>query len=73
MHADDFVINDSRAGEAVEGVAECLPKLNAETTTTLVIESIYPVNPSALVVASKDEKVFGVLNLISKQQTHNFK
>jgi len=73
MHTDDFVVNDSRTREAVEGVAESLPKFDAEATAAFVIESVYPIDPSALVISSKDEKVLWILDLISKQQTYNFK
>lgn len=66
MHTDDFVINNSRTGEAVKSIAECLPQLDTETTTTLVIESVDPVDSGTLVVTSEDEKVFRVLDLISK-------
>jgi hypothetical protein len=72
MHADDFVINDGSTRETIEGVAKCFPKLDTETTTELVVEAVYPVDSRTLVVASEDEEVFRVLDLISKQQTDDF-
>ncbi len=66
MHADDFVINNSRTGEAVKSIAESLPQLDTETTTALVIETVDPVDSGTFMVSSEDEKVFRVLNLISK-------
>jgi len=66
MHTDDFVINNSRTREAVKSITECLPQLDTETTTTLVIESVDSVDSGTLVISSKDEKVFRVLDLISK-------
>lgn len=66
MHADDFIIDDSRTGEAVESITECLPQLDTESTTTLIIESVDPVDSCALMVSSEDEKVFRVLDFISK-------
>lgn len=73
MHADDFVINDGSAWEAVEGVAECLPKLDTKPTAALVVESVDPIDARTLVVAPEDEKVFWILDLVRKQKTDNFK
>lgn len=36
---------------------------------TLVIEAVYPVDGSTLVVSSQQEKVFWVFNLVGQQQT----
>ncbi len=66
MHTDDFVVDNSRAGEAIKSIAECLPQLDTETTATLIVESIDPVDSCTLMVSSEDEKVFRVLDLISK-------
>jgi hypothetical protein len=72
MHADNFVVNYSCARKAVEGVAKSLPKLDTEATTAFIVESVYPVDPRALVIATENEEVLRILDLISKQQTHNF-
>ncbi len=73
VHTDNFIINDSCTRKTVEGIAERLPQLHAETTTTLIIESIYPVDTCALVVTSENEKIFRILDLIRKQKTDDFK
>jgi hypothetical protein len=73
MHANNFVINDSCTWKAIEGVAKGFPELDTETATTFVIETINPVDSRALVVASKNEKVFWVLDLVGKQQAHDLK
>lgn len=73
MHADDFVINHGSAGQAVKGVAKCLPEFDTETATTLVIKAVYPVDPGTLVIASQDEKVFWVLDLVCEQETDHLK
>ena len=73
MHANNFIIDDSRAWKAIEGVAERFPKLDTEAAATLVVESIYPVDPRTLVVTPKNEKVLRVLNLVGKQQAHDLK
>mmetsp|Transcript_15416 Transcript_15416/g.25393 ORF Transcript_15416/g.25393 Transcript_15416/m.25393 type:complete len:256 (-) Transcript_15416:491-1258(-) len=66
MHTDDFVINNGSTGEAVKSIAESLPQLHTETTTTLIIETVDPVDPGTLMVTSEDEEIFRVLDLISK-------
>jgi len=68
VHAYDFVVDHGRAREAVEGVAERLPELDAEPPAALVVEAVDPVNPRALVVAPEDEEVLGVLNLVGEEE-----
>ena len=36
---------------------------------TLIIEAVYPIDAGAFVVATKNEKVFWVLDLVSEEQT----
>ncbi len=72
MHANDLIINDSCAGEAVEGVTELLPYLDREPPPTLIIETIDPVDSSALMVASQDKEVFRILDLVGKEEADNF-
>jgi hypothetical protein len=72
MHTDNFVINDSCARKAVEGIAKRLPQLDTETTTTFIVESIYPVDPRTLVVSTEDEEVFRILDFIREQETDDF-
>ena len=69
MHADDFVVNDGAAREAVEGVAEGLPKLDGEAAAAFVVEAVDAVDTGALVVAAEDEKVFGILDLVGEEET----
>ena len=40
---------------------------------TFVVESVDPVNTGALVVAAKQEEVFGVLDLVGQQKTNRLK
>lgn len=71
VHAYDFVVDYGRARKAVEGVAECLPELDAEPPAALVVEAVDPVNPRALVVAPQDEEVLGVLNLVGEEEANH--
>jgi hypothetical protein len=68
VHTDNFIINDSSTRQAVESVAEGLPKLDAEPAPAFIIEPINSINTSALVITSKDEKVFRILDLVGEQK-----
>lgn len=67
VRAEDFLIDDTSAGEAVEAVCESLPQLNAETALALVIETVDAVNGRTLVVATENEEVFRILDLVGEQ------
>ena len=71
MHADDLVVDDGAAREAVEGVAEGLPQLDGEAAAALVVEAVDAVDAGALVVAAEDEEVLGVLDLVGEEETYD--
>lgn len=73
MHAKDLFINNSSYGQAVEAVSEGLPKLDVVSSLALVVEAVYSVDTGALVVASQQEEVLGVLDLVGEQQADSFK
>jgi len=52
VHADDFIIDDSSTWQAIKGIAKCLPEFDTETTTALIIETVYPVDPSTLMITT---------------------
>lgn len=72
MHANNLVVNDRTAGKTVEGVTKLFPHLNREPATTLVVKAINPVDSSALMVATQQEKVFWILDFVCEKQTHHF-
>lgn len=72
MDAEDFVIDDGGHGEAVEALDELFPELQAVASLALVIETIDSIDRTALVVASQQEEVFWVLDLVSHHQTDHF-
>ena len=71
VHADDLVVDDGAAGEAVEGVAEGLPKLDREAAAALVVEAVDAVDAGALVVAAEDKEVLGILDFVGKEEAHD--
>ena len=44
MHREDFLVNYSRNGQAIEAVGECLPQLDVITSLTFVIKPVYSVD-----------------------------
>jgi hypothetical protein len=68
VHGEDLLIDDSGDGETVETVGESLPQLDVVSSLALIVETIYTVDRSALVVTTEDEKVFGVLDLVGEKQ-----
>ena len=67
MHGENLFVNNSRNGQAVEAVGESLPQLDIVSSLAFVVETIDTVDRSALVVATQDEEVLGVLNLVRKE------
>ena len=72
MHTNDFIVNDGTARQAIKGVAELFPHLDRESTATLIIKAVNPIDPCTLMISAEQEKVLRVLYFVSKQQTYNF-
>ena len=73
VHGKNLLVDDSGDRKAVEAIGECLPQLDIVATLALVVEAIDSVDRSALVVTSEDEEVFGVLDLVGKEQANGLK
>lgn len=39
-------------------------------TLTLIVEAVYPVDGGALVIASQEKEVLGILDLVCEQETY---
>ena len=72
MHANNFVVNDGTARQTVERVAKLLPHFDRKAATALIVESVNPIDSSALVVPTQEEKVLGILNFVRKEKAHHF-
>ena len=68
MNTEDLASNNRSDGQAVERIYKALPNLNVAPSLTFIIEAIHASDVSALVVASKQEKVLRVFELIAHQQ-----
>lgn len=66
--AEDLLVNDGRHREAVEAVCERLPQLDVVASLALVVEAVDAVDRGAFVVASQQEEVLGVFDLVGQQQ-----
>lgn len=64
VHGEDLLIDDGGDRQAVEAICKSLPELDVVATLAFVIEAIDAVDGSALMVASEDEEVFRVLDLV---------
>lgn len=73
MHGKNLLVDDSGDRKAVEAIGEGLPKLDVVATLALVVEAIDSVDRGALVITSEDEEVFGVLDLVGKEQANSLK
>lgn len=72
MHGENLLVDDGGNRKAVEAVGEGLPELDVVPSLALIVETVYTVDGSALVVAAQDEKVFRVLDLVRQQQADGF-
>lgn len=68
MHGEDLLVDDSGDRQAVEAIGKRLPKLDVVATLALVVEAVNAVDGGALVVASQDKKVLGILDLVGQEE-----
>lgn len=73
MHGENLLINDGGNRQTVEAISKSLPQLNVVATFALVVESIDTVDRGALVVATQNEEVLGVLDLVGEQEADGLK
>lgn len=68
VHGEDLLVNDGCDGQAVEAVRKCLPQLDVVPALALIVETVDAVNRGALVVATQNEEVLGVLDLVGQEK-----
>ena len=73
VHGEDLLIDDGGDGQTVEAVGERLPQLDVVSPLALVVESVDAVDGRALVVATENEEVLGVLDLVCEEQADGLK
>jgi len=73
VHTENFVIDEGRNRHTVEHILEFLPEANRIPTFAFVVESVDPVDLTALVVAAKQEEVFLEFDLVRKKKNYCLK
>ena len=73
VHAKNLLIDDGGDGKAVEAVSEGLPEFDVVAALALIIETVDTVDGGALVVASKEEEILRVLDLVGEQEANSLK
>lgn len=68
VHREDLLIDDCSNWQTIEAVSKGLPQLDVVPPFALIVETVDPVDGSALVVATQDEEVFRVLDLVCEEQ-----
>ena len=72
MDAENLVIDDRRDREAVEALDELLPELEGVPALAFIVEAVDAVDRAALVVASEEEEVLRVLDLVGEHEADDF-
>ena len=68
MHANDLVTDEGRDGEAIEDIAEGLPKIDAVASLAIVAATIDPAYGWRLMDLSEHEETMGVLDLVREEK-----
>jgi hypothetical protein len=72
VHTENLLINKSCDGKAIEAISEGLPQLDVIAALALIVKSVNTINGCALVVASEEEEVLRVLDLVGQEEAHGF-
>lgn len=68
VHGEDLLVDDCSNGQAIEAIRECFPQLDIVSPLALVVEAINSVDGCAFVIATENEKVLGVFDLVCEQK-----
>lgn len=64
MHTKDLLINNGSNRQAIEAISKDSPELDGESPLALVVEAVDAVDAGTFVVATENEKVLWVLDLV---------
>lgn len=68
MHCEDLLIDNGSDRETVEAVRESLPQLDVISALAFIVEAVNAVDGGTLMVASEDEEILRVLDLVCEQE-----
>lgn len=72
MTAEDLLVYDRRHRQTIETISERLPQLDVVASLALVVEAVDAIYGGALVVASQQEEILRILDLVGEQETDRF-
>jgi len=70
VHCENLLIDNGGDRQAVEAVGERLPQLDVVPSLALIVETVDTVDAGTLVVATENEEILGVLDLVRKEQAN---
>ena len=68
MHAENLVIDKRGDGQAVKAIYELFPYADGITALAFVVEAINAIDFATFMVASQEEEVLFVLDLVCEEQ-----
>jgi len=69
VHREDPVPDDRGDRHAVEAVRESPPEADVMTALAFIKEAVETVDAGALVIATEQKEILGVLDLVGEQET----
>ena len=68
MHAENLLIDESSDWKSVEDITENLPESDGVPPLALIVETVDTVDLGTLVVASEEEEVLWILDLVAQEK-----
>ena len=72
MHAENLFVDEGGDRQAVEDVREDLPESDGVPPLAFVVKPINSIDLRALVIASQEEEVLGILHLVAEKEANAF-
>ena len=72
MDAEYFIVYDSSDRETIETLNELFPEFQTVSSLAFVVESVYPIDRTTLMISAQQEKILRIFDLISQKQAYNF-
>jgi hypothetical protein len=64
VHAQNLIVYQRGDRQTIKAVCKNFPQLDCVSSLALIVEAVNAINASTLVIASQQEKVFGILYLV---------
>lgn len=70
MHSEDLVVNDCRNWQTIKAICKGFPDLDVIPSFTLVIETIDAVDRGSFMIATQDEKILRIFDLVGQKKAY---